>query len=159
MNIGANREEMLESVALYALGVLPREEAALVAAFVANDDEARREYIGLRSAADALGHTAEEPVDSARSSRMKERLMSRVRSDAAAEMSLRVARRSKNVPSARAVTTWSSSSLSAMRKPVMPAAASVARSACVGTRRNEPMRMSTLSAPMYSSAGVPPAAA
>lgn len=84
MNLGANREEMLETVALYALGVLPREEAALVAAFIANDDEARREYIGLRAAADALAQAAEEPVDSARSSRMKERLMSRVRSDAAA---------------------------------------------------------------------------
>jgi anti-sigma-K factor RskA len=79
-----DREQMLESVALYALGVLPREEAALVAAFIANDDDARREYLDLRAAADALAHTAEEPVDSARSSRMKERLMARVRSDAAA---------------------------------------------------------------------------
>ena len=77
------REAMMESVALYALGVLPREEAALVAAFVANDDEARREYLDLRAAADALGHVAEEPVDSARSARMKERLMARVRSGAA----------------------------------------------------------------------------
>src|ERR1700722_13203621 len=41
------RESMLESVALYALGVLPREDAALVAAFIANDDEARREYNDL----------------------------------------------------------------------------------------------------------------
>ena len=73
---------MLESVALYALGVLPREEAALVAAFIANDDEARKEYLELRAAADALALTAEEPVDSARSARMKERLMARVRSEA-----------------------------------------------------------------------------
>jgi anti-sigma-K factor RskA len=79
-----DREQMLESVALYALGVLPREEAALVAAFIANDDRARDEYLELRAAADALAHTAEEPVDSARSSRMKERLMARVRSDVAA---------------------------------------------------------------------------
>jgi anti-sigma-K factor RskA len=84
MNANSNREEMLESVALYALGVLPREDAALVVAFIANDDDARREYLDLRVAADALGHAAEEPVDSARSSRMKERLMARVRSDAAA---------------------------------------------------------------------------
>jgi anti-sigma-K factor RskA len=81
MNEHANRDEMMESVALYALGVLPREEAALVAAFIANDSDARREYLDLRAAADSLGHTAEEPVDSARSSRMKERLMARVRSD------------------------------------------------------------------------------
>ncbi|HZX68637.1 MAG TPA: hypothetical protein VFE70_07115, partial [Candidatus Elarobacter sp.] len=77
------REAMLESVALYALGVLPREEAALVAAFIANDDEARREYNDLRAAAIALAHTADEPVDSARSARLKERLMAKVRADAA----------------------------------------------------------------------------
>jgi anti-sigma-K factor RskA len=81
---GRNREAMLESVALYALGVLPREEAAFVVSFIANDDEARREYEDLRAAADAIAHTAEEPVDSATSARMKERLLARVRSDAAA---------------------------------------------------------------------------
>jgi anti-sigma-K factor RskA len=79
-----NREAMLESVALYALGVLPRSEAAFVVAFIANDDEARREYEDLRAAADAIAHTAQEPVDSATSARMKERLLARVRSDAAA---------------------------------------------------------------------------
>ena len=84
MNVDRNREERLESVALYALGVLPREEAALIAAFIANDDEARREYLDLRAAAETLAQTAEEPVDSATSVRMKERLMSRVRADAAA---------------------------------------------------------------------------
>ena len=78
------REAMLESVALYALGVLPRDEAAFVVAFIANDDEARREYEDLRAAADAIAHTAQEPVDSATSARMKERLLARVRSDAAA---------------------------------------------------------------------------
>ena len=31
MSENGSREQMLESVALYALGVLPREEAALVA--------------------------------------------------------------------------------------------------------------------------------
>ena len=91
MNANADREQMLESVALYALGVLPREEAALVVAFIANDDEARREYLDLRAAADSIAHTAEEPVDSVRSARMKERLMGRVRADAAAAGS--VARR------------------------------------------------------------------
>jgi anti-sigma-K factor RskA len=82
MNENPNREAMLESVALYALGVLPREEAALVAAFLANDEDARREYLELRAAADSLAHTAEEPVDSARSAHMKDRLMGRVRADA-----------------------------------------------------------------------------
>jgi anti-sigma-K factor RskA len=83
MNERANRDEMMESVALYALGVLPREEAALVAAFIANDLEARREYLDLRAAADSLAYSADEPVDSATSSRMKERLLARVRSDVA----------------------------------------------------------------------------
>jgi anti-sigma factor RsiW len=82
MNDASTQDPIMESVALYALGVLPREEAALVAAFIANDDEARREYLELRAAADALALSAEEPVDSARSARMKERLLARVRSDA-----------------------------------------------------------------------------
>jgi len=83
MSDTVNREELFDSVALYALGVLPREEAALVAAFIANDDRARGEYVRARTAADALAHMADEPVDSTRSARMKERLMSRVRADAA----------------------------------------------------------------------------
>ncbi len=83
MSAQPDREAMLESVALYALGVLPRDEVAMVVAFIANDDEARREYVQARAAADAVGAIADEPVDSARSARMKERLMARVRSDAA----------------------------------------------------------------------------
>jgi anti-sigma-K factor RskA len=89
MNEPANREEMMESVALYALGVLPREEAALIAAFIANDLEARREYLDLRAAADAIAHSADEPVDSATSSRMKERLMARVRAAASGQTAAR----------------------------------------------------------------------
>jgi anti-sigma-K factor RskA len=81
--MSADREMMLENVALYALGVLPRADVALVVAFIATDDDARREYEDLRAAADSLAHIATEPVDSARSSRMKERLMGRVRSDVA----------------------------------------------------------------------------
>jgi anti-sigma-K factor RskA len=81
MNDRTSREEMMELVALYALGVLPREEAALTAAFLANDEAARAEYLVLRASADALAYSAEEPVDSARSSRMKERLLARVRNE------------------------------------------------------------------------------
>ncbi len=84
MSAGSEREAMLENVALYALGVLPREEIPLVTAFVASDDAARREYEDLRAAADALAYLAAEPVDSTRSARVKERLLSRVRADAAA---------------------------------------------------------------------------
>lgn len=81
--MSAEREMMLENVALYALGVLPRAEIPLVVAFIANDGDARREYEELRAASDALAHVATEPVDSTRSARMKERLMARVRADAA----------------------------------------------------------------------------
>jgi hypothetical protein len=83
MNDPRSRDEMLEMVALYALGVLPRDQAALVAAFIANDDGARDEYRMLRASADALAFSADEPVDSARSARMKERLMARVSAEAA----------------------------------------------------------------------------
>jgi anti-sigma-K factor RskA len=83
MHDGDPREQMLDQVALYALGLLPREDAALVIAFIANDDEARAEYDDLRTAADAVALTADEPVDSARTARMKERLLARVRADVA----------------------------------------------------------------------------
>lgn len=83
MNQQLHRDAMLENVALYALGVLPREDVALVVAFIANDAAARKEYDDLRAAADSLAHVADEPVDSARSARMRERLMVQVRADAA----------------------------------------------------------------------------
>jgi anti-sigma-K factor RskA len=83
MSEAVSRDDMMELVALYALGVLPRQESALVAAFLAGDDAARAEYLALRAAADALALSADEPVDSARSARMKERLMARVRNEPA----------------------------------------------------------------------------
>jgi|GEM_PF-387322 len=91
---GAARTEMLELVALYALGVLPPVAAGgasapdcaeRVRAFIESDPEARREYEELRAAADAIALTAAEPVDSARSARMRERLIARVRADAASD--------------------------------------------------------------------------
>jgi anti-sigma-K factor RskA len=84
MNDATSREQMMELVALYALGVLPREEAALVTAFIANDSAAAEEYRALRAGADALAYSADEPVDSGRSARMKERLLARVGHEAAA---------------------------------------------------------------------------
>ena len=77
-----DREALLELVAAYALGVLPSAEEGLVAALILSDREARREYDELRATADLVGLAAEEPVDSARSARMKERLMASVRNDA-----------------------------------------------------------------------------
>jgi anti-sigma-K factor RskA len=77
-----DREELLDLVAAYALGVLPTSQAGPVAAFILSDPEARREYDELRATANVVGLSAEEPVDSARAARMKERLMASVRNDA-----------------------------------------------------------------------------
>jgi anti-sigma-K factor RskA len=81
MNGPMDREQLLELVAAYALGVLPPTEQGLIAAFILTDAEARREYDELRATANVIGLSAEEPVDSARSARMKERLMATVRAD------------------------------------------------------------------------------
>ncbi|HEV8022693.1 MAG TPA: anti-sigma factor [Candidatus Lustribacter sp.] len=83
MNDTPDRQELLDLVAAYALGVLPATQCSLVAAFILSDAEARREYDELRATANLVGLSAEEPVDSARAARMKERLMAAVRSDAA----------------------------------------------------------------------------
>jgi len=83
MNGHSDREEMMSLVAAYALGSLPASEHRRVSAFMLTDAEARAEFDALRPAADAIGFAAEEPVDSARSARMKERLMATVRAEAA----------------------------------------------------------------------------
>jgi anti-sigma-K factor RskA len=77
-----NREELLDLVASYALGVLPAAHCSQVAALILSDAGARREYDELRATANLIGLSAEEPVDSARAARMKERLMASVRNDA-----------------------------------------------------------------------------
>jgi anti-sigma-K factor RskA len=84
MNPSDDREALLDLVAAYALGTLPRSEQGLVAALILSDPDARREYDELRATANLVGLSAEEPVDSARAARMKERLMASVRADAAA---------------------------------------------------------------------------
>jgi anti-sigma-K factor RskA len=81
MNESNDREALLELVAAYALGALPSAEQGLVAALILSDPEARREYEELRATANLVGLSAEEPVDSARAARMKERLMASVRND------------------------------------------------------------------------------
>jgi len=59
-----SREEMLELVALYALGVRRATRPRSSQRFIANDDGARDEYRALRASADALAYSADEPVDS-----------------------------------------------------------------------------------------------
>jgi anti-sigma-K factor RskA len=81
MNGPIDRERLLELVAASALGVLPATEQGLVATVLLSDADARREYDELRATANLIGLAAEEPVDSARAARMKERLMTTVRAD------------------------------------------------------------------------------
>jgi hypothetical protein len=82
MNDTPDRETMLDLVAAYALGVLPRSEHALVTAYLLADPQARAEFEALRPVADLVGLSAEEPVDSGRTARMKERVMAAARAPA-----------------------------------------------------------------------------
>jgi hypothetical protein len=75
MNDMPDRDAMLDLVAAYALGVLPRSEHALVTAYILANPPARAELEALRPVADLVGLAAEEPVDSVRTSRMKRRVM------------------------------------------------------------------------------------
>lgn len=102
MNPPFDREAMLELVAAYALGVLPESEHALVAAFIREDAQARAEFAALRPVADAIGLAAEEPVDSARAARMKDRLMAIVRAEAAASNITQIGASQRSAPSNRA---------------------------------------------------------
>ena len=98
-----DHDELMEQVALYALGVLSAPEAAAMARRIERDPDARREYDSLRATADAVALTAEGPVDSRRSARMRERLLARVRADAAHPAGESVALRAR--PPAR-VAFW-----------------------------------------------------
>jgi hypothetical protein len=82
MNDMPDRDAMLDLVAAYALGVLPRSEHALVTAYILANPPARAELEALRPVADLVGLAAEEPVDSVRTSRMKRRVMATVSAQA-----------------------------------------------------------------------------
>lgn len=106
MNGSADREALMELVAAYALGVLPQAEARQISAFIARDAEARAEYEALRPAANCIGLAAEEPIDSARSTRMKDRLMATVRAEAAARITPIGARRTEQHPNGSRSLMW-----------------------------------------------------
>jgi anti-sigma-K factor RskA len=82
MNDTPDRDAMLDLVAAFALGVLPASEHRLVNAYIHENPQARAEFEELRPTADLIGLAAEEPVDSARSERMKRRLMVTVNAEA-----------------------------------------------------------------------------
>jgi anti-sigma-K factor RskA len=68
-------DELLDSVALLALGVLGEAEAREVRRAIDGDDRLREEYLALRASADLVGYAAEsETVDEVQSARMKSRL-------------------------------------------------------------------------------------
>ncbi len=68
-------DELLDSVALLALGVLGEDEARDVRRAIAHDERLREEYRALRASADLVGYAAEpETVDEVQSARMKARL-------------------------------------------------------------------------------------
>ncbi|MGC1380837.1 MAG: anti-sigma factor [Candidatus Baltobacteraceae bacterium] len=82
-------DEMLDNVAVYALGLLPAEEAAKVAAHLEICAECREEYRLLGPSVTALGYSAEACADAgsgatAVSPLLKQRLMRQVRSEAPA---------------------------------------------------------------------------
>ncbi len=84
-----SHDELLDSVAAYALGLLPATEAADVAAHLETCERCREEYRFLRPAVTAVAYSAEACADSASgavaaSPLLKARIMKQVRSEAAA---------------------------------------------------------------------------
>jgi hypothetical protein len=78
--------EMIDSIALLALGVLPEAEAQAVAEHAQGCAECRAEYAELRTAADAIGYDAElrPSFRGADAARLKSRVMDAVRASGAA---------------------------------------------------------------------------
>jgi anti-sigma-K factor RskA len=80
-------DEMLDNIAMYALGSLSPEEAAEVAAHIETCKECRAEYQFMRPAVTAVAHSAEACADAstgaaAASPLIKARVMQRVRAEA-----------------------------------------------------------------------------
>jgi hypothetical protein len=86
MSESVDDDVMLDLVAAYALGVLPPTEHRLVTTYLLENAAAREEFERLRPVADLVGLAAEEPVDSARSARMKQRVMATVNAQVDAQI-------------------------------------------------------------------------
>jgi len=81
-------EELLDDVAVYALGALPPEQADVVRKHIEECAECREEYLRLRPAADVVAYSAEACPDLERgavlvSPLLKQRIMRTVRGDLA----------------------------------------------------------------------------
>lgn len=77
-------DEMLDNVALYALGVLPASETAQVVAHLQTCEQCRAEYELLRPAVTAVGSSAQVGDDVGPSPMLKKRIMREVRASASA---------------------------------------------------------------------------
>jgi hypothetical protein len=80
-------DELLDSIAVLALGALPAAEAEALRAHVESCEECMAEYRALRGAADAVGYDAEAgpaELDEVRSARIRANLMRTIRQDAVA---------------------------------------------------------------------------
>ena len=71
--------EMLDMVAVYAIGALTPDEARAVSEHIALCAECRAEYKALRPVADAVGFAVEEKLDDVQSARLKSALLQRIR--------------------------------------------------------------------------------
>jgi anti-sigma-K factor RskA len=71
-------DELLDLVAVYALGALPEAEAAQVRAHLATCAECRAEYDALRPVVDTLGYAAESDLSDADVARVKQRLLAQI---------------------------------------------------------------------------------
>jgi hypothetical protein len=84
MSDAMNHDDLLDLVAVYALGALPPAEALAVSEHLALCAQCRAEYAALRPAADAVAYAAEAPVDELAAARVKAALLRRVRAGARA---------------------------------------------------------------------------
>jgi anti-sigma-K factor RskA len=90
-----SHDELLESVAAYALGILPASEAALVSEHLETCEACREEYRFVRPAVTAVAYSAEACADASSgaavtSPLLKARVMKRVRAEAPRHLQPRV---------------------------------------------------------------------
>ena len=74
-------DNMLEDIAVYALGSMPAPESERMRRHIAECEECRAEYLALKPAADLVGITGTTPAQPSRM--LKARIMKQVRSEAA----------------------------------------------------------------------------
>jgi anti-sigma-K factor RskA len=84
-----SHDEMLDNVAVYALGILPPGEAAAVAAHLQTCEQCQQEYKLLRPAVTAVGYSAQTDASDAPGPLLKARIMREIRSEPPARSAAR----------------------------------------------------------------------